>query len=71
MLRCRRLAVLAAVVFVAAALAPAAAIAATRGFMVYNGSDRPMVVARFREISRDSSSFGGDFGASGAVWSLI
>jgi hypothetical protein len=46
MLRCRRLAVLAAAVFMAAALAPAAASAATRGFTVYNGSVRPMVVAK-------------------------
>ena len=46
MLRCRRLAVLAAVVSMAAALAPAAASAATRGFTVYNGSERPMVVAK-------------------------
>jgi hypothetical protein len=43
---CRRLAVLAAAVFTAAALAPAAASAATRGFTVYNGSVRPMLVAR-------------------------
>ena len=46
MLRCRLLAVLTAAVVIVAALAPAAASDPTRGFTVYNGSERPMVVAR-------------------------
>jgi hypothetical protein len=48
MLRCRRLVVLVAAVFIAAALVPAAASAVTRGFTVYNGSERPMVVAKVK-----------------------